>query len=84
MSSSLQCSTGFRGTGPTPARGSGGSFGLDDSGVEANLDPLVGRKVWTRWPEDDCFYEAVIIDYNSAEVGTTVYCAILCFWFGLD
>lgn len=29
---------------------------------------LVGRKVWTRWPEDNNFYEAVITDYNPVEV----------------
>ncbi|GMP61364.1 hypothetical protein CsSME_00023859 [Camellia sinensis var. sinensis] len=27
----------------------------------------VGRKVWTRWPEDNNFYEAVITDYNPVE-----------------
>ncbi|XP_008805473.1 LOW QUALITY PROTEIN: protein EMSY-LIKE 3 [Phoenix dactylifera] len=30
-------------------------------------DPLVGRKVMTRWPEDNNFYEAVITDYNPVE-----------------
>ncbi|KAG8471606.1 hypothetical protein CXB51_036495 [Gossypium anomalum] len=30
-------------------------------------DPLIGRKVWTRWPEDNHFYEAVITDYNRLE-----------------
>ncbi|XP_065855648.1 protein EMSY-LIKE 1-like isoform X2 [Euphorbia lathyris] len=30
-------------------------------------DPLIGRKVWTRWPEDNHFYEAVITDYNPTE-----------------
>ncbi|XP_020592821.1 protein EMSY-LIKE 3 [Phalaenopsis equestris] len=28
-------------------------------------DPLVGRKVMTRWPEDNNFYEAVITDYDK-------------------
>ncbi|CAN1263408.1 Protein EMSY-LIKE 3 [Linum perenne] len=27
---------------------------------------VVGRKVWTRWPEDNNFYEAIITDYNAA------------------
>ncbi|CAA6672313.1 unnamed protein product [Spirodela intermedia] len=31
------------------------------------FDPLIGRKVWTRWPEDNNFYEAVITDYNPIE-----------------
>ncbi|KAJ7971453.1 Protein EMSY-LIKE 3 [Quillaja saponaria] len=30
-------------------------------------DSLIGKKVWTRWPADNHFYEAVITDYNSAE-----------------
>ncbi|KAJ7976014.1 Protein EMSY-LIKE 3 [Quillaja saponaria] len=30
-------------------------------------DLLIGKKVWTRWPADNHFYEAVITDYNSAE-----------------
>ncbi|MQL69652.1 hypothetical protein Taro_001926 [Colocasia esculenta] len=32
-----------------------------------SFDPLIGRKVWTRWPADNNFYEAVITDYNPAE-----------------
>lgn len=33
-----------------------------------SFDPLIGRKVRTRWPDDNNFYEAVITDYNKAEV----------------
>ncbi|XAR54313.1 hypothetical protein NMG60_11029381 [Bertholletia excelsa] len=33
----------------------------------ASLDPLIGRKVRTRWPDDNNFYEAVITDYNPVE-----------------
>ncbi|WJX11272.1 hypothetical protein P8452_01905 [Trifolium repens] len=33
----------------------------------AAFDHLIGKKVWTRWPEDNHFYEAVITDYNPAE-----------------
>lgn len=33
----------------------------------ASYDPKIGRKVWTRWPADNHFYEAVISDYNPAE-----------------
>lgn len=37
--------------------------------VEAGkFDPLIGRKVRTRWPDDNNFYEAVITNYNPAEV----------------
>lgn len=45
------------GRGQLAGRAEGGSF-----------DPLIGRKVWTRWPEDNNFYEAVITDYNPTEV----------------
>ncbi|XP_028077848.1 protein EMSY-LIKE 3-like [Camellia sinensis] len=31
------------------------------------FDSLVGRKVRTRWPDDNNFYEAVITDYNPVE-----------------
>ncbi|CAK9149726.1 unnamed protein product [Ilex paraguariensis] len=33
----------------------------------ASFDPMIGRKVRTRWPDDNNFYEAVITDYNPAE-----------------
>ncbi|CAI0450317.1 unnamed protein product [Linum tenue] len=32
-----------------------------------SVNPLVGRKVWTRWPEDNNFYEALITDYKPEE-----------------
>jgi len=31
-------------------------------------DNLIGRKVMTRWPKDNNFYEAVITEYNPTEV----------------
>ncbi|KAL6863806.1 hypothetical protein ACP4OV_016709 [Aristida adscensionis] len=31
---------------------------------QGHVDPLIGRKVMSRWPEDNSFYEAVISDYN--------------------
>lgn len=33
----------------------------------APYDPLIGKKVRTRWPDDNNFYEAVITDYNATE-----------------
>ncbi|GER57393.1 Emsy N Terminus (ENT)/ plant Tudor-likedomains-containing protein [Striga asiatica] len=33
-----------------------------------SFDPLIGRKVRTRWPDDNNFYEAVITDYNPVEI----------------
>lgn len=38
----------------------------------AAFDSLIGRRVRTRWPDDNNFYEAVITDYNSAEVLTAL------------
>ncbi|CAL5075166.1 unnamed protein product [Urochloa decumbens] len=29
-----------------------------------NVNPLIGRKVMSRWPDDNSFYEVVICDYN--------------------
>ena len=36
----------------------------------ATFDPFVGKKVWTRWPEDNYFYEAVITDFNPNDVSS--------------
>ncbi|GJN35199.1 hypothetical protein PR202_gb23946 [Eleusine coracana subsp. coracana] len=38
---------------------------LPSEGLPVN--PLIGRKVMTRWPDDNSFYEAVITDYNPVE-----------------
>ncbi|MCL7041342.1 hypothetical protein MKW94_024834 [Papaver nudicaule] len=35
--------------------------------VSGSSDPYVGRKVMTRWPEDNNFYEAVITDYDPTQ-----------------
>lgn len=60
-------------TGPAPSR----SFmNRSNSGIRSaaepaeagNFDSLVGRRLWTRWPADNNFYEAVITDYNATEV----------------
>ncbi|CAL5354210.1 hypothetical protein CsSME_00042413 [Camellia sinensis var. sinensis] len=60
-------STGFTGRGQVPNRGSSGAFAVNEPAEAANFDPLIGRRVWTRWPEDNNFYEAVITDYNPVE-----------------
>ncbi|KAM7272562.1 hypothetical protein ACFE04_027225 [Oxalis oulophora] len=57
-------SAGQPGRVQAPNRGSSGGFTGNET---SNYDPLVGRKVWTRWPEDNSFYEAVITDYNPIE-----------------
>ncbi|KAG6423254.1 hypothetical protein SASPL_113644 [Salvia splendens] len=42
--------------------------GLGTEPVEgASFDSLIGRKVRTRWPDDNNFYEAVITNYNPIE-----------------
>ncbi|KAI4323349.1 hypothetical protein L6164_022963 [Bauhinia variegata] len=41
--------------------------GLSEPAEGSTYDPLIGRRVRTRWPDDNNFYEAVITDYNAAE-----------------
>ncbi|XP_010928831.1 protein EMSY-LIKE 3 isoform X2 [Elaeis guineensis] len=56
-------STGPSGRGQVANRSSTGAV------AEAPpFDPLIGRKVMTRWPEDNNFYEAVITDHNPVEI----------------
>ncbi|XP_073139564.1 protein EMSY-LIKE 3-like isoform X2 [Henckelia pumila] len=45
---------------------SAGGF-VNEPAEGASFDPLIGRKVRTRWPDDNSFYEAVITNYNPAE-----------------
>ncbi|XP_019451062.1 PREDICTED: protein EMSY-LIKE 3-like isoform X1 [Lupinus angustifolius] len=47
----------------------GGSSGAiaTNGPAPSSYDLLIGKKVWTRWPDDNHFYEAVITDYNPAE-----------------
>ncbi|KAK4764203.1 hypothetical protein SAY87_013641 [Trapa incisa] len=44
-------------------------FASNGSAKARTFDPLIGKKVWTRWPDDNNFYEAVITDYNPVEGG---------------
>ncbi|KAH9301745.1 hypothetical protein KI387_013328, partial [Taxus chinensis] len=55
------------GRGQIGNRGPSGPTGLSDPQEAAPVDPLIGRKVRTRWPEDNNFYEAVITDYKSEQ-----------------
>ncbi|CAM6010005.1 unnamed protein product [Sphagnum balticum] len=34
---------------------------------DMHTDPWVGRRVMTRWPEDNTFYEAVVTDYDRVK-----------------
>ncbi|KAF8398493.1 hypothetical protein HHK36_017422 [Tetracentron sinense] len=60
-------STGPTGRGQVANRGSSGALVANEPAEAATFDPLIGRKVMTRWPEDNNFYEAVITDYNPVE-----------------
>ncbi|OVA20872.1 EMSY N-terminal [Macleaya cordata] len=59
-------STGPTGRGQAAIRGSSGTLVTNESADAAALE-LIGRKVLTRWPEDNNFYEAVITNYNASE-----------------
>lgn len=48
-------------------RTSSGTLTTNEPAEPGTYDPLIGRKVMTRWPEDNNFYEAVITDYNPLE-----------------
>ncbi|PSS13811.1 Protein EMSY-LIKE like [Actinidia chinensis var. chinensis] len=60
-------STGSTGRGQFANRSSSGGAVANENAEAAAHDPLIGRKVMTRWPEDDNFYEAVITHYNPIE-----------------
>ncbi|XP_051124452.1 protein EMSY-LIKE 3-like [Andrographis paniculata] len=62
----MQYSSGPAGRGQFGNRfGTGGV--TNEAAGGGSFDPLIGRKVRTRWPDDNNFYEAVITDYNAAE-----------------
>ncbi|KAK9124991.1 hypothetical protein Scep_013837 [Stephania cephalantha] len=58
--------TGPGGRGPVASRGSSGAL-VGNEPAEPGTYDLVGRKVKTRWPDDQNFYDAVITDYNHVE-----------------
>jgi hypothetical protein len=68
----MQYPSGLTGRTQVANRGTSGAFSTNEPAEGATYDPLIGRKVWTRWPEDNHFYEAVITDYNRVEVRFTV------------
>ncbi|BAT93043.1 Protein EMSY-LIKE 4 [Vigna angularis] len=59
-------SSGLSGRNQVPNRAPSG-IETGELANEASLVSLVGRKVQTRWPDDNNFYEAVISDYNRAD-----------------
>ncbi|GAB4856095.1 Protein EMSY-LIKE 3 [Ancistrocladus abbreviatus] len=58
-------STGPHGRAQVAKRTNSGALAANEPAEAANYDRLIGRKVWTRWPEDNNFYEAVITDYKE-------------------
>ncbi|EOA21155.1 hypothetical protein CARUB_v10001509mg [Capsella rubella] len=52
-----------------PSIGSTRNRSFNNRPVTANepAEALIGRKVWTKWPEDNSFYEAVVTQYNADE-----------------
>lgn len=53
-----------------PSIGSTRNKSFNNRVVTANepAEALIGRKVWTKWPDDNSFYEAVVTQYNADEV----------------
>ncbi|XP_019427206.1 PREDICTED: protein EMSY-LIKE 1-like isoform X1 [Lupinus angustifolius] len=69
--SSMQ-SMQYTSAGPTVGRhfinhNSSSAFASGAPAEAAAFDHLIGKKVLTRWPADNRFYEAVITDYNPTE-----------------
>ncbi|CAL0333155.1 unnamed protein product [Lupinus luteus] len=50
-----------------PSSGPGGRNQVPNRAEGASFDSLIGRRVRTKWPDDNNFYEAVITDYNPAD-----------------
>ncbi|KAJ6840365.1 protein EMSY-LIKE 3-like isoform X1 [Iris pallida] len=67
MKSLPYTSTGPSARGPVANRCASGAVAPTEPAEAAQQDPLIGRKVMTRWPEDNNFYEAVITEYISTE-----------------
>lgn len=62
-------SSGLGGRNQVPNRVTSGTV-MGEVAKGASLDSLVGRRVRTRWPDDNNFYEAIISDYNRTKVLT--------------
>lgn len=60
-------SSGPPGSGQADNRVSSSAIG-NEPAEGAAFDSFIGRKVRTRWPDDNNFYEAVITDYNPMKV----------------
>lgn len=69
-STKMQYPSGPAGRGQFSNRISGGGLATEPA-EGLSFDALIGRKVRTRWPDDNNFYEAVITNYNPNEVYLT-------------
>ncbi|KAJ0038887.1 hypothetical protein Pint_24103 [Pistacia integerrima] len=67
MKSMQYPSSGPAGRGQVANRASTGAALVGEPTEGATFDPLIGKRVRTRWPDDNNFYEAVITDYNPVE-----------------
>lgn len=68
MKSMQYPSSGPAGRGQVANRTTSGAALVGEPPDGATFDPLIGKRVRTRWPDDNNFYEAVITDYNPVEV----------------
>ncbi|KAH9710341.1 protein EMSY-LIKE 4 [Citrus sinensis] len=67
MKSMQYPSSGPAGRGQVANRATSGAALVSEPPDGATFDPLIGKRVRTRWPDDNNFYEAVITDYNPVE-----------------
>ena len=78
MKSMQYPSSGPAGRGQVTNRASSGAARVSEPAEGATFDPLIGKRVRTRWPDDNNFYEAVITDYNPVEVCISLFLLITC------
>ena len=50
-----------------PSHSTSGTFGANEPEKGQKIDKCIGKRVWTRWPDDNHFYEAVITDFKEVE-----------------
>ncbi|KAH9774670.1 protein EMSY-LIKE 3 [Citrus sinensis] len=67
MKSMQYPSSGPAGRGQVANRATSGAALVSEPPDGSTFDPLIGKRVRTRWPDDNNFYEAVITDYNPVE-----------------
>ncbi|CAO2837207.1 unnamed protein product [Amaranthus hypochondriacus] len=48
-----------------PTHSTSGTFGANEHDKGQKIDKCIGKRVWTRWPDDNHFYEAVITDFKE-------------------